>query len=429
MLVAGANGLIGSALVARLERDGHEVVLAVRDEAAAAGRWPGRRLVRVDYAEPMACTAEAAMAFAGIDVVINAAGIFRERGRASFEAVHVNGPCSLFALAAAAGVGRLIQISALGARPDAPTAYLRSKAHGDACAWEFPGRVVVVRPSLVFAGDGASTRLFLRLASLPLLPLPQGGSQCVQPLHLADLCDGVAVLATHPDPPPLVNAVGPDRLSLAAYLQTLAAGIGRRPRIVPVPPQAAVSAARALKRLPGSLVDPDALAMLQQGNCADARLWRSIVGRPLRPAGAFIGAGEAAVLGRSADLANLLPLLRASVSLTWLATAWISAFVYPRAASLDLLHRAQVPEALAPSALYAAAALDALLGLGMWSRRWRRAAYGLQLAAIGFYTLVISLWLPEFWAHPYGPVLKNLPLFALICALMRLEDRDGPGHR
>ncbi len=128
-------------------------------------------------------------------------------------------------------------------------------------------------------------------------------------------------------------------------------------------------------------------------------------------------------------MANLLPVLRLSLSTTWLVTAWVSAFVYPRADSLDLLARAHVPDFLAPAALYGAAALDGVLGLGIWLPRWRRAMYLAQMALIAFYTVVISVWLPEFWAHPYGPVLKNLPILALIYALLRLEDRDGHRRR
>ncbi len=67
----------------------------------------------------------------------------------------------------------------------------------------------------------------------------------------------------------------------------------------------------------------------------------------------------------------------------------------------------------------------------MWLPRWRASVYRVQLALIMFYTVIISFWLPEYWAHPYGPVLKNLPMLALISALLRLEpDRGGwLGHR
>jgi DoxX-like family len=80
-----------------------------------------------------------------------------------------------------------------------------------------------------------------------------------------------------------------------------------------------------------------------------------------------------------------------------------------------------VPLALAPWVLFGAALLDVVLGVAMWFKRLRLPVYRVQMAVIVFYTLVISVFLPEYWARPYGPVIKNLPLLGLIYALLRLE--------
>ncbi|ASR45077.1 hypothetical protein BEN78_10450 [Xanthomonas citri pv. mangiferaeindicae] len=422
VLVVGANGLIGSAIAERLERAGHAVVLAMRHVTEDAG--PGRR-VALDLARP--CQDQWMDVLRTVDVVVNAAGIFRETDGASFEQVHVSGPCTLFALAAAAGVTRIVQISALGAHAQAATAYWRSKAAGDACVAAFPGRSVVVRPSLVFAESGTSTRLFLALAAQPLIALPDGGRQRVQPIHLDDLLDGVTALVEHPDPPPVIEAVGPAPLSFADYLRTLATQMGQRLRVLSAPAWAVRMAVRW--PIPGlaQVLDADALRMLEAGNHGDAAPWQALLARPLRPATRFLAPGARADVRRAAHLRVLLPILRTGNSLMWLVTAWVSAFVYPVQASLELLQRAHVPDALALPSLYGAATLDALLGLAVWRPRWRRAAYCAQLGLIAFYTLIISLWLPEYWAHPYGPVLKNLPVLALIYALLKLDAPDG--HR
>ncbi|WP_343123211.1 SDR family oxidoreductase [Luteimonas sp. FCS-9] len=423
MLVVGATGLIGRAIAERLEREGHAVVLAVR-RAAVDDAGPGRR-VALDLARP--CRRRWMEALRSVDVVVNAAGIFQETADASFEHVHVSGPCTLFELAAAAGVARIVQISALGADERAATAYWRSKAAGDACARAFPGTHVVVRPSLVFAETGASTRLFLTLAAQPVVALPGGGRQLVQPIHLDDLVDGVTALLAHPAPPPLIEAVGPAPLSFADYLRTLAAQMGHRLRVLPAP----AWAVRAVSRLPMPasvpLPDADALRMLDAGSHGDAAAWQALLARPLRPATGFLASSTRSDVRDAARLRVLVPVMRLADSLMWLVTAWVSAFVYPVPASLDLLQRAHVPAAFGLPALYGAAALDAVLGLAVWHRRWRRGAYRAQLALIAFYTLVISVWLPEYWAHPYGPVLKNLPVLALVYALLKLDDPDG--HR
>jgi hypothetical protein len=114
--------------------------------------------------------------------------------------------------------------------------------------------------------------------------------------------------------------------------------------------------------------------------------------------------------------------LRTSVGLVWLATAAVSFGLFPRADSLALLHRAGVPLALAPLALYGAATLDLVLGCTTLfaPRRWR--LYGMQALLIVAYTAIISVRLPGFWLHPYGPLTKNLPLLAAIATLAWLEE-------
>ena len=91
----------------------------------------------------------------GVDVVVNAVGILRERRTASFAAIHEQGPAALFEACIRAGVPKVVQISALGAEPDAPTGYFRSKAAGDTLLSKLPLEWVIVQPSLVF---GASDR-------------------------------------------------------------------------------------------------------------------------------------------------------------------------------------------------------------------------------------------------------------------------------
>jgi len=385
------------------------------------------RLLRFEFSAPQDPAFQSLLCT--LDVLINAAGIFDERGGQSFDDVHVNGPCTLFEQAARAGVPRVIQISALGAGPNAPTRFWRSKALGDQCALCFPGDVTVVRPSLVFAPEGASTRFFLQLALFTVMPFPADHRARVQPIHQQDLIDGLAALVDHPCPPPLIAAVGPVPLTLPAYLTTLAGALGHRLRWLPVAPRW-LALINALSRwTPGIAPDADAMTMLAHGNTAASDAWQTLVGRPLRAPREFVTREQAAELRSRAVLRITLPVARAAIAVTWLATGWVSAFVYPTAASLALLAQARVPAAAAPLALYGAAFLDIALGLTMWKPAWRRTTYRLQLALIAFYTTIITIWLPAYWAHPYGPLVKNLPLAALIYLLLRLEEPSRGHHR
>lgn len=424
VLVVGATGMIGQALMETLTAAGHVAIAGVRDADRARAHWPGVQVVPVEYAEPTVASRWPS-ALPGVDAVINAVGIFQEQGRQTFEALHVEGPQALFAAATAAGI-RIVQISALGADPASPLAYWSTKGRADQLLHALGGTHTVVRPSLVFAPQGASTRWFAMLAALPLTPLPGGGRQCVQPVHLQDLCAAIVRLLEHPQPPPLLDAVGAEPVSLRAYLAYFRQALRLRGVFVSVPTAWVRMLARPLSRV-SRLITPEAMSMLESGNVADAGPIARVLGRTPKPFHALIGDADREALRRRAQLAWLVPLLRYAVALTWLVTGYVSAFVYPERASLALLERTGLHGIAATVALYGAAALDVLLGVATLLRRSRRWAYRAQFVLITFYTVVITLYLPGFWAHPYGPILKNLPLLAAIAALHELDDEDGPG--
>lgn len=428
ILLTGADGFIGSALAQALLARGHQLTLAVREPHRARERFPGQRLVAADFAADHARETWRPR-LEGVDAVVNTVGIFRESGAQSFQAIHTRAPVALFEACVDAGVRRVVQISALGAAADAPTQFLRSKHAADAALAALPVSAVVVRPSLVFAPAGTSARLFLQLASLPLVPLPGDGSQCVQPIHRDDLVAALVALIEAGTPPAVLAAVGPEPLSLREYLARLrqALGLGR-PWFLPVPDAVMRAVASLGGRLRAPLVDRAALAMLAQGNCADAAGISAVLGRPPRPATAFMGGDDAPPLRTTAQLRWLVPLLRISVALVWIVTGVVSLGLYPVNDSLELLARVGLQGTPALAALYFAAVLDLALGVATLVLRRRQWLYVLQAAVILGYTAIITWRLPEYWLHPYGPVLKNLPLLAALWLLHAL-DRDCDAER
>jgi len=117
----------------------------------------------------------------------------------------------------------------------------------------------------------------------------------------------------------------------------------------------------------------------------------------------------------------MLSLLRFAMAVMWIVTGIVSIWVYPVHDSFELLARTGVPPILQPLALYGAGALDILLGVLCFVSYRRRLVWLVQIALIVFYTVMISLKLPEFWLHPYGPILKNLPILAALCLLYVTE--------
>ena len=368
-------------------------------------------------------------ALACVDMVVNTVGIFVQAGQQSFDAVHVNGPRRMFEAARGTGTRRWVQLSALGADAASPVPYFASKGRMDAVLLSADDmQATVVRPSLVFAPDGTSSRLFAQLASLPVTPLPRGGRQEVQPVHLDDLVDALVGLVEARDAPRVLDAVGPRALPLRDYLQVFkrAAGIGSAFVAIPMAPMRWIAALAPRLHLP---FDADALAMLDAGNTADPRGFQEWLGRPARDPDSFIDPHAAAPLRHDAILAWGLPLMRFALAAMWLATAVVSLWIYPREASLAMLAQVGLQGAAATAALWAGALCDLVLGLGILWRRSRTLAYALQFALVAGYTVIISIWLPEQWAHPFGPVLKNLPLLAMTLTLLVLDRTHGPDPR
>jgi uncharacterized protein YbjT (DUF2867 family) len=427
VLLTGATGLIGGAIARALLARGHDVRCAVRDPAR----------LRIDHPRCSAIAADLSQIpssdwwrgqLAGVDAVVNAVGILREQGGQTFDALHAQAPAELFRACAQAGVPCAVQVSALGAAADAPTDYFRSKHAADEVLRGLPLRGAVVQPSLVFDPHGPSSGLFLTLASAPMLMLPAGGSMDVQPVLLQDVVDGVvALLEQPPGRVETIPFVGARSLSFRAYLATLREqlGMGTPALVLPMPSALFVAAGRIAGHVPGSFLDRDTAVMLLRGNAAPAQRFAQVLGR--EPAGvrSFVRAADAPALRTRSVLTWTLPALRVALAFLWIWTALVSFGLYPVEDSKALLARVGLHGALATFALYGAAVLDLLLGLlTLWAPRgWRGPVWAAQLALIGGYTVLITLFLPEYWLHPYGPISKNLPIMAAIALLWALEPR------
>lgn len=418
VFLTGASGFVGRHLLHALGAGGHRVI-------AGAHRRPvdARDVQVVDFThdfEPAVWRPR----LDGVDAVVNAVGIFRERGAMTFDAVHVRAPRALFAAAAQAGVKRIVQISALGADDGATTAYHTSKRRADDFLASMPVSSVIAQPSLVYGLDGTSSRLFNTLAGLPLVPLPAGGTQRIQPIHVHDLVAALAALIERDAwRVGRIALVGPEALSLSEYLLTLRGAMGLPPaRTLTIPRGLVLAGARLGDRVPALLFDRAALAMLERGNVADPAPTRQLLGRDPRPAQDFIAVDERRLVAGQARLGWLLPLLRLAVAAMWIVTGIVSIAVFPVAESYALLARAGITGKAAPVALFGAAALDLALGAASLTVR-RRIVWWAQIALIVLYSAVITWRLPEFWAHPYGPVLKNVPILAALLLLAHFEER------
>lgn len=117
-----------------------------------------------------------------------------------------------------------------------------------------------------------------------------------------------------------------------------------------------------------------------------------------------------------------LKLMRYTLAVVWLATGVLSLGIYPQQDSLEMLAQVGLHGNLALVALYGAAALDIALGLLTLAYPspllWRA-----QAALIISYSAIIAFFLPVYWLHPFGPILKNLPILLLLWLLHKYGEK------
>lgn len=424
ILLLGAGGFIGRYVFAALASRGHDVVPAVRDSRTVGGLALTSPPMRVDLnrdTRPEAWLTR----LAGIDAVVNCAGILQGTPRDRMEAVHTAAPRALFAACERAGVKRVVQVSAVSASAGAGTAYADSKRAGDEALRATALEWVVLRPSLVYAaGAKGGTAFFRAIASLPgFVPLPGNGDQAFQPIAMEDLC---AVIVRAVETPDYVgrtlDPVGPDIMRLREILADLRRWLGYGPaRFVRVP-MAAIRAFARLGALLGGPFNTTAIRQLEHGNTSDYQAFRRDAGfTPRRWADALRATPSQRQDRWHARLHFVRPLLRFGLAVLWFASAALGLLsVAPWALALsratDLAY-AQA-SALLTVACFVDLAIGALL-LARW-RPWTLAA--LQVAAIAAYTVALTVLQPALWADPLGPLLKNLALLPAVLALAALED-------
>ena len=353
----------------------------------------------------------------GIEVVVNAVGILRESPQSPFAAIHRDTPIALLRACEIMGVKRFIQISALGVRDDEidePLAYFASKAAADRALLASRLEVTVVRPSLVFGLDGASSRGLLAAASLPLHFLPGKGAQQVQPIHIDDLCALVTQLVTtDASLPSLIEAVGPHPLSFAQMLAVYRRNLGLPPALqIPLPIAWVRWFVRVAETLPQRVVARETLAMLERGNCGEVAPLAQLLGEAPRPPEAFVAPEEREAARHCANAYWLQPLARLSLAVLWLVSGLLGLFFADEMVAAWLA-RLGLDANAAAAVRVGASLLD--LAFAALCLAWpRRALWLAQMLLIAMYTPLATLAAPEAWLHPFGPLLKNLPILVLL---------------
>ncbi len=266
--IFGGSGFIGGQVTQAIARLGYRVRVAVRrpdlaGEVRMAGPQGLVQPVQANIRNPDSVL----RAVAGADIVVNLAGIIHETGRQRFMAVNTMGAKNVAEAAAAVGAKMLVHMSALGADPEAPSAYARSKALGEAEVRNAFAEAVILRPSLVFGRDDGFFNLFGGIVRLwPVVPVI-GGTSLFQPIYVNDVAAAVAaVLDGAATPGTVYELGGPEIETMRELILRILSETRRNRMLMPIAPWMARLTGAILQIWPDKIFTVDQAILLQADN-------------------------------------------------------------------------------------------------------------------------------------------------------------------
>lgn len=234
--IIGGSGFVGRYIARRLAKDGWRVRVAVRrpNEALFVRPYgvPGQ-------VEPVACNirddASVRSVIRGADAVVNCVGVLNGVGANTFDAVQAEGAGRVARIAAEMGVGRLVQISAIGADAQSDSAYARTKGEGEAAVLAAFPAAVILRPSIIF---GTEDQFFNRFAAMtrmgPILPVV-GANTRFQPVHVDDVAQAAVKAVNGEAAPGVYELGGPEVDTFRGLMARMLKVIQRRRAVVNMP--------------------------------------------------------------------------------------------------------------------------------------------------------------------------------------------------
>ncbi|MCP1469462.1 NADH dehydrogenase [Sphingobium sp. OAS761] len=261
--VFGGGGFLGRQVAQEMMARGARVRVAQRDVQAAMRIKPLGGLGQTQFvAADLRRPDSVARAVEGSNIVINLVGVLS----GDFDAIQHRGAANVAQAAAAAGAKALVHVSAIGADPESPSAYGRSKAAGEAAVRAAFPAATILRPSIIFGPEDQFLNRFAEIIRMaPVVPVISGATK-FQPVYVSDVAAAIANAATAPDAHggKIYELAGPQVMSMKEINGWIARAIGRDRALVDVP----AGIASLLAMLPGGPITRDQLAMLGRDNVA-----------------------------------------------------------------------------------------------------------------------------------------------------------------
>ncbi len=264
ILVTGGTGFVGRGVVQELVGHGHRV--------RVMSRSPGGVPAGAEWAGGDAADLEAVRrAMEGCRRVIHLVAIRRQWRDRTFEKVTAGSARAVARAAAAAGVERLVLMSALGLEAAPATGYMRAKAEAERAVRESGVPFTIFRASFVVGPGGFVEEYAGLIRRAPVVPIPGNGGYPVQPIDRDDVAAAFRLALASPRAASRTyDLAGPERVTFAAFVEHIAVALGARKPLIRVPLALMRPMAAVLERLtPNPPATTDELRMLVAGNVGD----------------------------------------------------------------------------------------------------------------------------------------------------------------
>ena len=379
ILILGSSGFIGNAVFLALVNE-HNITLASRKNTSTYPNWK-----QVDFEKEN----DWESLLENIELVINCIGIIE----GDFAQIQVTAPIALYKECIKKDIA-IIHISALGAEVEKPiSAFLQSKKTTDDYLLNYT-KAKVIYPGIVLGSRGKSSQFLAEIADFPIVPLVK--MEALAFIHITQLTENIkAIIANFDNSSQQLFLYG-KKESLAEILTKIK---GKKLKIIQLPQQVFLILFKIFPKLSIGIFNK-ATFMLSQENLLENHQ------TTISKASKYIKANE---IKPSHTFINLFVLL--AISFIWIWSGISSLISWDK--SMELMKEIGANNQLAVIAIYTGSIIDVILGITVLNKKTRKVSLLFQFLIIFSYMLLLSIFAPHYWLHPFGILSKNIPLIVL----------------